>query len=311
MKDFIDLTNIDREHLKNIISEARIVKSSRKGMLSGAFDEDKSLENVVVALIFQKPSTRTRFSFEVGIRQMGGTTIFVSATDLHMNKGEEISDTAEVLSRYVDMIVIRASNEKIVLEIANNSTVPVINALTNSSHPCQIMADIMTYEEKRGSIRGKKVVWFGDGNNVCQSFMDASAKFDFNFVFSGPTALKPKKVNRNLNQSCGSYLIEADPKKAIEGADLVVTDTWVSMHDTAKEYTKKKSLLEPYQVNMNLLEKAPSDCILMHCMPIYRGNEVTESVAKKFKSIIIDQAENRLHVQKSIMKWCLSETSNL
>jgi ornithine carbamoyltransferase len=205
------------------------------------------------------------------------------------------------------MIVIRASNEKIVLDIANNSTVPVINALTNSSHPCQIMADIMTYEEKRGSIRGKKVVWFGDGNNVCQSFLDASAKFDFNFVFCGPRALKPKKVNRNLKQSCGSYLIEADPKKAIEGADLVVTDTWVSMHDTANEYTKKKTLLEPYQVNMDLLQKAPSECFLLHCMPIYRGNEVTESVAKKFKPIIIDQAENRLHVQKSIMRWCLSE----
>ena len=302
MKHFVDLKSISSRDLREIIFDAISMKSFRSGNFSGTNDETQILRDVVVALIFQKPSTRTRFSFEVGIRQMGGTSISVSGAEMQINNGEEICDTAQVLSRYVDMIVIRATDEKIVSELALYSNVPVINGLTNLSHPCQIMADIMTYEEERGSITGKKVVWFGDGNNVCQSFLDASRKFYFDFVYCGPEKLQPKGTASDKKVNCH---IEVDPKKAVEGADLVVTDTWISMHEKVEVSQHKQRLLQPYQINLDLLKNAHPEVLFMHCMPIYRGNEVTVSVVEKFKKTILNQAENRLHVQKAIMKWCL------
>jgi len=260
----------------------------------------------MVALIFEKPSTRTRVSFDMGVRQMGGQTMVLSGADMQLGHGETIADTARVLSRYVDMIMIRTFDESVLLEMAEYSDVPVINGLTDRTHPCQIMADILTYEEHRGPITGKKVVWSGDGNNVCASFLHAAGQFGFDLTFTGPMQLDPEPEFIGLARKAGRTItIERDPAKAVEGADLVVTDTWVSMHDSQSTKERRHNMLRAYQVNDTLMAQAKPDALFMHCLPAHRGEEVTSEVMDGPSSVIFDEAENRLHAQKAIMRHCL------
>ena len=237
---------------------------------------------------------------------MGGQTMVLSGAEMQLGHGETIADTARVLSRYVDMIMIRTYEEAVLLELAEHATVPVINGLTNRTHPCQIMADIMTYEEHRGPIRGRKVVWSGDGNNVCASFLHAAGQFGFNFTFTGPEPLDPEAVFVAQARAQGvEVTIERDPMLAVAGADLLVTDTWVSMHDSQSTRERRHNQLRGYQVNDRLMAAAKPDALFMHCLPAHREDEVTNAVMDGPHSVVFDEAENRLHAQKAVMRWCL------
>lgn len=301
MKHFLDIHTTDPAELRSIIDTGRAIKDARAGRPKGTPDDEQPLAGHMVALIFEKPSTRTRVSFDVGVRQMGGQTMVLSGADMQLGHGETIADTARVLSRYVDMIMIRTFEEATLLEMAEHATVPVINGLTNRTHPCQIMADIMTFEEHSGPIKGRKVVWSGDGNNVFASFAHAAKQFDFELVFTGPETLQPEAA---LN---GLYTTERDPDKAVQGADLVVTDTWVSMHDPQSARERRHNQLRGYQVNNALMSKAKPDALFMHCLPAHRDDEATSEVMDGPNSVIFDEAENRLHAQKAVMRWCLGK----
>lgn len=306
MRHFLDLHKTDPDALKDIIAAAGDMKAARAGQPRGAQDAELPLEGRMVALIFEKPSTRTRVSFDVGVRQMGGETMVLSGDAMQLGHGESIADTARVMSRYVDMIMIRTFEEHTLLEMAEHATVPVINGLTNRTHPCQIMADVMTYEEHRGSIKGKKVVWTGDGNNVCASFLHAAGQFGFDMTFTGPETLDPDQDSIGWARKAGAKVtIERDPHKAVEGADLVVADTWISMHDSQTTKERRHNQLRPYQVNAELMERANPDALFMHCLPAHREEEATSEVMDGPHSVIFDEAENRLHAQKAIMRWCL------
>ena len=299
MNHFLDIHKTAAADLRTIIDNAQTMKKARLGRTRGAPDDDQPLAGRMVALIFEKPSTRTRVSFDVGVRQMGGQTMVLSGQDMQLGHGETIADTARVLSRYVDLIMIRTFDESVLIEMAEYADVPVINGLTDRTHPCQIMADIMTFEEHSGPIKGKKVVWSGDGNNVFASFAHAAKAFDFELVFTGPQTLDPEAA---LN---GLYTTERDPNKAVEGADLVVTDTWVSMHDPQSARERRHNQLRGYQVNAELMGRAKPDALFMHCLPAHRGEEVTDEVIDGQQSVVFDEAENRLHAQKAVMRWCL------
>lgn len=308
MKNFLNISDTSIQDLKGILEQAKTMKTARIGLPKGACDEGRPLSQHIVALVFEKPSTRTRTSFDVGVRQLGGQPMLLSGTEMQLGQGETISDTARVLSRYVDLIMLRTFESQTLYEMAKYSTVPVINGLTNESHPCQIMADIMTFEEKRGSIKGKKVVWFGDGNNVFNSFLQAAEKFNFSLIFSGPKELNPsKKLTQNTKNLGIDFKIDRDPISAIKDADLIATDTWVSMHDNPEIKQERHNLLKPFQVNEELMSRASKDALFMHCLPAHRNEEATSSVMDGESSVIFDEAENRLHVQKAIMRWCLSK----
>ncbi len=308
MKHFLDIHKTDKKDLRSIIDQARVAKDARNGKPKGALDEDPPLAGHMVALIFEKPSTRTRVSFDVGVRQMGGQTMVLSGSDMQLGHGETIADTARVLSRYVDLIMMRTFEEDTLLEMAQYATVPVINGLTDRTHPCQIMADIMTFEEHRGPIKGKKVVWSGDGNNVCASFIHAAGQFGFDLTFTGPETLDPEAGFVAEARAKGSDIqIERDATKAVEGADLVVTDTWVSMHDPQSARERRHNQLRGYQVNEQLMSHAKPDALFMHCLPAHRDDEATSAVMDGENSVIFDEAENRLHAQKAIMRWCLGK----
>ena len=299
MTHFLDIDKTAPDELRRIVDAARAMKTARGDRARGACDDDQPLAGRMVALIFEKPSTRTRVSFDVGVRQMGGETMVLSGADMQLGHGETIADTARVMSRYVDLIMIRTFEEATLLEMAEHSTVPVINGLTNRTHPCQIMADVMTYEEHRGPIAGRKVVWSGDGNNVFASFAHAAKQFKFDLTFTGPAPLDPERELHDL------ITIERDPKKAVEGADLVVTDTWVSMHDPQSARERRHNQLRGYQVDARLMARAKPDALFMHCLPAHREDEVTSEVMDGPHSVIWDEAENRLHAQKAIMRHCL------
>ncbi|WP_420011197.1 ornithine carbamoyltransferase [Tateyamaria sp.] len=299
MTHFLDIHTTPQTDLRQIIDHAHKMKNARAGRPKGTPDDDQPLAGHMVALIFEKPSTRTRVSFDVGVRQMGGETMVLSGRDMQLGHGETIADTARVLSRYVDLIMIRTFEEQTLLEMAEYATVPVINGLTDRTHPCQIMADVMTFEEHNGPIKGKKVVWCGDGNNVFASFAHAAKQFDFDLVFTGPEPLDPEPA---LN---GLYTTERNPDIAVEGADLVVADTWVSMHDPQSARERRHNQLRGYQVNAALMSKAKEDSLFMHCLPAHRDDEATSEVMDGPHSVIFDEAENRLHAQKAIMRWCL------
>lgn len=308
MPNFLDIKTIESSELKQILQTALEIKKSRSGLTKGALDSDKALEGQIVALIFEKPSTRTRISFDVGVRQMGGQTIVLSGKDMQLGHGETIADTARVLSRYVDLIMLRTYEEATLHEMAQFATVPVINGLTNFSHPCQIMADILTYEEHRGSIEGKKIVWSGDGNNVFNSYAHAAEKFNFNLTFTGPETLEPdRKLIEQARQNGTKISIEIDPAAAMRDADLVVTDTWISMHDLQSARERRHNQLRPYQVNKELIAHARPDALFMHCLPAHRDEEATSEIMDGKNSVIFDEAENRLHIQKAIMRWCLDK----
>ena len=306
MKHFLDIHKTDPDDLRAILTQAQSTKDARNGLLKGTLDQDQPLAGHMVALIFEKPSTRTRVSFDVGVRQMGGQSLVLTGSEMQLGHGETIADTAAVLSRYVDLIMIRTFEEEALLELAEHATVPVINGLTNRSHPCQIMADIMTFEEHRGPIKGKKVVWAGDGNNVCASFLHAAGQFGFDMVVTGPEHLDPEPEFVAYARSKGvSVELIRDPAKAVEGADLVVADTWVSMHDSLTTKERRHNQLQPFQVNAELMAHAKPDALFMHCLPAHRGEEATNEIMDGANSVIFDEAENRLHAQKAIMRYCL------
>ncbi|MZR12335.1 ornithine carbamoyltransferase [Maritimibacter sp. DP07] len=306
MKHFLDINATDPADLRRMLDEAHRIKAARKGQDKGVPDDEQALAGKVVALIFEKPSTRTRVSFDVGVRQMGGETLVLSGSEMQLGHGESIPDTARVLSRYVDLIMIRTFEESALQELAEFADVPVINGLTNRTHPCQIMADILTYEEHRGPIAGKKVVWVGDGNNVCASFIHAAGQLGFDLTFTGPERLDPEREAVEEARAKGAdIVIERDPHEAVKGADLVVTDTWVSMHDAPSTRERRHNMLRAYQVNERLMAQAGAEALFMHCLPAHRNEEVTDSVMDGPQSVVFDEAENRLHAQKAIMRWCL------
>ncbi len=307
MKNFIDINKIPESSLRMIINDAKNSKLKRKEKLSGVIDEEQSLKNYLVALIFEKPSTRTRVSFDVGVRQLGGETLILSSSDMQLKNGETISDTAKVLSRYVDMIMIRTFEERTIADLTAFASIPIINGLTDKSHPCQVMADILTYEEHRGIIENKKIVWVGDCNNVCLSYMHAAQKFNFNLIISSPLELASHYKNIfQVDGLQGKISLEPDPSKAVQGADLIVTDTHVSMHSEVSSAERRKKLLANYKVTTALMNEAKPDALFMHCLPAHRNVEVDAAVIDGPNSVIFDEAENRLHIQKSIMKWCVS-----
>ncbi|MEX3016448.1 ornithine carbamoyltransferase [Gymnodinialimonas hymeniacidonis] len=306
MTHFLDIHKTSQDDLRHIIDHAIEMKTARAGLPKGTPDAEQPLAGHMVALIFEKPSTRTRVSFDLGVRQMGGQTMVLSGSEMQLGHGETIADTARVLSRYVDLIMIRTFEEEVLLEMAEHASVPVINGLTNRTHPCQIMADVMTFEEHRGPIAGKKVVWCGDGNNVFASFAHAAGQFGFDLTFSGPETLDPERIFLDAARAQGvSVEIERDPAKAVTGADLVVTDTWVSMHDSQTARERRHNQLRPYQVNEALMAHANDDALFMHCLPAHRNEEATDAVMDGPHSVIFDEAENRLHAQKAIMRHCL------
>jgi len=301
MTDFLDIHKTSPEDLRAIIDNASAMKNARKGQPKGTPDAEQPLANHMVALIFEKPSTRTRISFDVGVRQMGGQTMVLSGNDMQLGHGETIADTARVLSRYVDLIMIRTFEEQTLLEMAEYASVPVINGLTDRTHPCQIMADILTFEEHNGPIKGKKVVWSGDGNNVFASFAHAAKQFDFDLTFTGPETLQPEEALDGL------YTTERDPNKAVQGADLVVTDTWVSMHDPQSARERRHNQLRGYQVNKALMDHAKDDALFMHCLPAHRGEEVQASVIDGDSSRVWRQAQNRMHAARGLIAWLLQQ----
>jgi len=290
--------------LNAIIAKARAMKDARKGLPKGLKEKDEPLKGRMLALIFERPSTRTRISFDVGMQELGGRTIMLTGAEMQLGRGESIADTARVLSRYVDAIMIRTLYHEMLTELAENASVPVINGLTKLSHPCQVMADVMTFEEKKGPIHGKTVAWSGDANNVLTSWVHAAARFGFTLRVATPDELAPRaELKEWAETSKGDITFLRDPQDAVAGADCVVTDTWVSMGD--KDGSQRHNLLNPYQVNAALMARAAKDALFMHCLPAHRGEEVTDDIIDGPQSVVFDEAENRLHVQKAILKWCL------
>ncbi len=300
-RHFLDLTEIPVAELRGMIEQSRAMKRMRR---EGG-PVEKPLAGKTLAMIFDKPSTRTRVSFDLAMRQLGGDVVVLTGTEMQLGRGETIADTARVLSRYVDAIMIRILNHDALVELAHYATVPVINGLTRESHPCQVMADVMTFEEHKGRISGHTVAWTGDSNNVLSSWMHAAKSFDFRLKVATPPELKPdRKIAAWAKQSGARIEIGTDPENAVEDADCVVTDTWVSMGD--KDGERRHNLLKAYQVNARLMARAKPDAIFMHCLPAHRGDEVTDEVIDGPQSVVFDEAENRLHAQKGILAWCLA-----
>lgn len=301
MRHFLDLASVGVKDLRTILDKAHKLKKEQK-----AGKRNSALAGKKLAMIFEKNSTRTRVSFEVGMMELGGQAIYLDAGDTQIGRGETIADTAKVLSRYIDIIMLRCYSHSTLIELAQYATVPVINGLTSYSHPCQIMADMMTYEEHRGSIKGKKVAWVGDGNNVCNSFISAAAVFGFSLAIACPRQFVPNpKMLAWAKENKGKIEIVEKPQDAVKSADLVVTDAWVSMGDGEAE--KRIMLLKPYQVDNKLMQLANKKALFMHCLPAHRGEEVTSEVLDGKQSVVWDEAENRLHVQKAILLWCMEK----
>jgi len=305
-KHFLDLDLLDKATLRAILERAKKLKTARQGLPKGVPDAGKPLDGRVLAMIFEKQSTRTRVSFDVGMRQLGGQTLLMLGSELQLNREETIADTARVLSRFVDAIMLRTSAHSNLTEMAEAATVPVINGLTRWSHPCQIMADIMTYEEHRGPIAGRTFAWLGDGNNVARSFIHAAARFDFTLRLACPDELAPPKDILDWAAREGAKVdVTRDADEATRGADAVVTDTWVSMGDSEAE--RRHNLLAPYRVDARRMGLAAKDAVFLHCLPAHRGEEVTSDVIDGPQSVVWDEAENRLHAQKGILAWCLED----
>lgn len=303
---FIDLRDIPADILRHILDTAKKWKVARRGLPKGAVDTNAPLKDHALAMIFEKSSTRTRISFEMAMHQLGGKTVVMQGDNMQLGRGESVSDTAKVMSAYVDAVMIRANSHASVLELAEQGTVPVINALTNRSHPCQLMADMLTLEEHLGDIQGKKIAWTGDGNNVATSLIEAAVKFNFSLTLACPAELSPDAESVDWAQSEGADVtVTADPVAAATGAEAIVTDTWVSMGDKDADFRLKA--LEPYQVNTQIMAQAAPNAIFLHCLPAHRGEEVTTEVIDGPQSVIWDEAENRLHAQKAIIAWCLGK----
>jgi ornithine carbamoyltransferase len=306
IRHFIDLWRLEPATVRLLLDDAHARKAARKGWPQGQVDADAPGRDRTLAMIFQKNSTRTRFSFDAAIRQLGGASVIAMASDMQLGRGEPIEDTARVLSRMVDAVMIRANNHDDVERFARFATVPVINGLTDRSHPCQILADLQTFEEHRGPVRGRTFAWVGDGNNVCASLMHAAGKLGFNLNIACPAEYHPDLMDMERAQSPGgppfSIQILHDPRAAVAGADCVLTDTWVSMGDT--DHDERVAAFGPFQVDAALMDLAAPDAVFLHCLPAHRGEEVTDEVMDGPRSLVWDEAENRIHAQKAVLAWC-------
>jgi ornithine carbamoyltransferase len=301
-RHFLDLDALDSTTLRHIVDTALTMKRAGK-RVPGKL-KPSGIDDAVLVMIFEKPSTRTRVSFDVAMRQLGGQTVSLNNTDLQLGRGESIADTARVLSRYVDAILIRANAHTTLLELARYAAIPVINGLTERSHPCQVIADVLTFEERLGPIKGRTIAWVGDGNNVAASWMHASVRFGFELRIACPDELAPEQAVVDwVEREKGAVSIGSDAAQAVRGADCVVTDTWVSMGQSGAD--RRKQILKPFAVDARLMSQAAPGAIFMHCLPAYRGHEVAADVIDGPQSVVFDEAENRLHAQKAILAWCL------
>jgi ornithine carbamoyltransferase len=304
-RHFLDLWRQDAATLRAILDEARRRKVARAGWTRGRLDADAPAAGRTLAMIFQKNSTRTRFSFDAAIRQLGGDCVLATASDMQLGRGETVEDTARVLSRMVDAVMLRANRHEDVETFAAHCTVPVINGLTDKSHPCQIMADLLTFEEHRGPIAGRVLAWVGDGNNVCSTYIHAASRFGFELRIACPQGYAPAPADLDRARSEGARIeISRDPREAVHGAAAVITDTWVSMGDTDRE--ARLAALAPYRVDAALMALARPDALFFHDLPAHRGEEVTAEVIDGPRSVVWDEAENRIHAQKAILAWCFT-----
>ena len=306
MKNFINISDLSKNELRSIIDNAKKRKSERGKKPNSEPDLNQSIQGKTMIMFFAKPSTRTRISFDLAVKQLGGSSIILNQDEIHYGKGDEtIKDTAKVLSQYADILMIRTDSHKDIDEFKKHLEIPIINGLTNLSHPCQIMADILTFEESKGDIEGKTLAWLGDGNNVANSLIEAATKFKFELNIACPKKYKPNKkiIDAAKKNNC-KLLITEDPYKAAKDADCIMTDKWISMSDKGDK-KKKKKILQKYQVNKKIMKVAKSDAIFMHCLPASREEEVTSEIMDGKKSVVWLQAFNRIHAQKSIIEWCM------
>ena len=307
MKNFINISDIGSKDLRNIIEHAKSQKKKNYNFKKSFINSNLPLLGKTLIMIFEKTSTRTRLSFEIAMKQLGGQLLTLNPKESHYGSGNEsIYDTAKVLSQYGDIVMMRTHKHKHFLEFSKYLDIPIINGLTNLSHPCQIMADIMTFEELKGPITNKKIAWLGDGNNIVYSLIEAAVKFNFVLYIACPKKFTPdKKIVKWAKKKNAKILITKDPKEAASLADCVMTDKFISMRDKGNK-KKKKKLLKPYQVNKKIMKLAKKDAIFMHCLPANRGEEVTDQVIDGKQSFVWLEALNRIHVQKSIIQWCLN-----
>ncbi len=308
MKNFINISDIPSSELKFILEEAKSRKNKRTALNKSAPDADKPFDGKTMAMIFEKPSTRTRMSFDIAVKQLGGSSIILNPDGIHYGKGDEtLKDTAKVLTEYVDIVMLRTSSHKNLEEFGKYLDIPIINGLSDQSHPCQIISDILTFEEYKGSIEGKTICWIGDGNNnMSNSLIEAAGKFNFNLKIGCPKEYTPnKKILNWAKKNKVKLIITKKPEEAVQESDCVMTDKWISMNDKVNKQ-KKKKILKNYQVNKKLFKKANPDAIFMHCLPVGRGEEVTDEIIDGKQSVVWKQALNRVHAQKSIIKWCLT-----
>ena len=306
MKNFINIKDVSKKELRKIIDHAMLEKKKRFKLKKSAKDPEAPLADKVLVMIFEKPSTRTRISFELAMKQLGGQLIVLNPKESHYGSGDESTqDTAKILSQYGDIVMMRTHEHEHFLEFSKHLNIPIINGLTNLSHPCQIMSDSMTFEELKGPIENKKIAWLGDGNNIVYSLIEASVQFNFQLNIACPKKFEPnKKILRWAKSEKAKILITKDPREAARSADCVMTDKWISMGDKTNK-KKKKKILKPYQVNKKIMKLAKPDAIFMHCLPASRGEEVTNEVMDGKQSAVWLEALNRIHVQKSIIEWCL------
>jgi len=306
MKNFINISDVDKNDLRKIIDHAKSQKEKRSNLKKSALDPNASLADKTLVMIFEKASTRTRLSFELAMKQLGGQLLVLNPKESHYGSGDEsLNDTAKVLSQYGDIVMMRTHKHEHFLEFSRHLDVPIINGLTNLSHPCQIMSDIMTFEELKGPITNEKIAWLGDGNNIVYSLIEAAVQFNFQLTIACPKKFQPnKKIVKWAKNKKANILITKDPKEAAKDASAIMTDKWISMGDKVNKNQKKK-LLKPYQVNKKIMKLAKADAIFMHCLPASRGEEVTNEVMDGKQSAVWLEALNRIHVQKSIIQWCL------
>jgi ornithine carbamoyltransferase len=304
-RHFLDLAVIDGGTLRGILDGAHARKTARVGLGRADPDADTPLQGKLLAMIFERPSTRTRVSFDVAMRQLGGQTLLLNGSEMQLGRGETIADTARVLSRYVDAIMLRTASHEKLTELAAHASVPVINGLTNETHPCQLMADVLTLEEHKGPVAKQVVAWSGDANNVANSWMEAAQRFGFDLRMACPEKLSPNPERLARAKAGGARItLMRDPYEAVKGADAVVTDTWVSMGDAESE--NRHNLLAPFRVDERLMAAAKPDAVFLHCLPAHRGDEVSAGVIDGPQSVVWDAAENRLHAQKGVLAWCLA-----
>ena len=306
MRKFINIADINKKDLRLIINNAKSRKDKRSGLNKNAIDPDAPLDGKILIMIFEKPSTRTRISFDIAVKQLGGKSLILNPDEIHYGTGNEsLYDTAKILSQYADVVMLRTNAHKYAEQFSKYLDVPLINGLTDLSHPCQIMSDIMTFEELKGPIKNKKIAWLGDGNNIVYSLIEAAVQFDFELSIASPKSYEPNKnILQWAKKNNGNVLLTKDPLKAASDADCIMTDKWISMGEKINK-NKKKKALKPYQVNKKIMNVANKDAIFMHCLPASRGEEVTNEVIDGRQSAVWLEALNRIHAQKSIIEWCL------